>query len=295
MTYDYYYGGQSEQFSFYRIPKVLFTEKEFSHLSTDAKLVYGLFVDRMSLSRIHNWIDRDNKVYIIYTLESIMESLGCGKNKACQLLAELDKTGLIERKRQGLGKPSLIYVKNFISAAQTANFLKFEKQTSGCPEKQPLDVRKVNSNKTDMTQTYFNDTDSFFSSDWDGWELDELQSRADYEQYFREQFQFEFLLKEHPYDEDMLNELLNLVVDTVCSKRKSIRIASDDKPLEVVKSVFMKLDRDHITFVLDGMRENTTLIRNMKQYLLAALYNAPLTISNYYSSLVQHHESKRET
>lgn len=278
MTYDYYYGGQSEQFSFYRIPKVLFTEKEFSHLSTDAKLLYGLFLDRMSLSRIHNWIDRDNKVYIIYTLESIMESLGCGKNKACQLLAELDKTGLIERKRQGLGKPSLIYVKNFISAAQTANFLKFEKQTSGCPEKQPLDVRKVNSNKTDMTQTYFNDTDSFFSSDWDGWELDELQSRADYEQYFREQFQFEFLLKEHPYDEDMLNELLNLVVDTVCSKRKSIRIASDDKPLEVVKSVFMKLDRDHITFVLDGMRENTTLIRNMKQYLLAALYNAPLTI-----------------
>ena len=289
MTYDYYYGGQSEQFSFYRIPKVLFTEKEFSHLSTDAKLLYGLFLDRMSLSRIHNWIDRDNKVYIIYTLESIMESLGCGKNKACQLLAELDKTGLIERKRQGLGKPSLIYVKNFISAAQTANFLKFEKQTSGCPEKQPLDVRKVNSNKTDMTQTYFNDTDSFFSSDWDGWELDELQSRADYEQYFREQFQFEFLLKEHPYDEDMLNELLNLVVDTVCSKRKSIRIASDDKPLEVVKSVFMKLDREHISMVLSTMKENTTLIRNMKQYLLAALYNAPLTINNYYSSLVQHH------
>ena len=72
MTYDYYYGGQSEQFSFYRIPKVLFTEKEFSHLSTDAKLLYGLFLDRMSLSRIHNWIDRDNKVYIIYTLESII-------------------------------------------------------------------------------------------------------------------------------------------------------------------------------------------------------------------------------
>lgn len=86
-----------------------------------------------------------------------------------------------------------------------------------------------------------------------------------------------------------MNEMLNLVVDTVCSKRKTIRIASDDKPLEVVKSVFMKLDREHISFVLDSMKENTTLVRNMKQYLLAALYNAPMTINSHYSSLVQHH------
>ena len=97
------------------------------------------------------------------------------------------------------------------------------------------------------------------------------------------------LIQQHPYEEEALNEMLNLVVDTVCSKRKTIRIASDDKPLEVVKSVFMKLDREHISLVLSNMKENTTLIRNMKQYLLAALYNAPLTINNYYSSLVQHH------
>ena len=202
-----------------------------------------------------------------------------------------NKVNLIERKRQGLGKPNLIYVKNFCSVdfPVERNFLKCQNDISVDVKTTPADVSKAHSNNTDISKTKYNDTDSFLSSDWDGWETDELKDRADYERYFREQFQLEFLIQQHPYEEEALNEMLNLVVDTVCSKRKTIRIASDDKPLEVVKSVFMKLDREHISLVLSSMKENTTLIRNMKQYLLAALYNAPLTINNYYSSLVQHH------
>ena len=197
----------------------------------------------------------------------------------------------VERKRQGLGKPNLIYVKNFCSVdfPVERNFLKCQNDISVDVKTTPADVSKVHSNNTDISKTEYNDTDSFLSSDWDGWETDELKDRADYERYFREQFQLELLIQQHPYEEEALNEMLNLVVDTVCSKRKTIRIASDDKPLEVVKSVFMKLDREHISLVLSNMKDNTTLIRNMKQYLLAALYNAPLTINNYYSSLVQHH------
>lgn len=114
MEFDYFYGQQSEQFSFYRIPKILFTSNYFGKISTDAKLLYGIMLDRMSLSQKNGWCDEENRVYIIFTIESIMESLGCGRNKACQLLSELEeKAGLIVRKRQGLGKPSLIYVKNF--------------------------------------------------------------------------------------------------------------------------------------------------------------------------------------
>lgn len=114
MQYDYFYGAQAEQFSFYRIPKALFTDKKFRELSTDAKVLYGLLLDRMGLSLKNRWLDADGKVYIVFTTEEVMEALNCGNQKACRLMAELEKdVGLIERHRQGLGMPNLIYVKNF--------------------------------------------------------------------------------------------------------------------------------------------------------------------------------------
>lgn len=98
----------------------------------------------------------------------------------------------------------------------------------------------------------------------------------------------EIMKDRHPYDQENIDEILELILDTVCSKRKTIGIAGEQRPIEVVKSRFMKLDSSHLEYVLQGLSDNTTLIRNMKQYLLAALYNAPLTINNYYKSLVQH-------
>ena len=106
-----------------------------------------------------------------------------------------------------------------------------------------------------------------------------------YYKYFKEQLCFEALLIDHPYDKDMLEEILELIVDTVCSKRKQIRIAGDDKPVNVVKSSFMKLDKTHIDYVLSCMKESSPDIRNIKQYILAALYNAPMTIGNYYQAM----------
>ena len=109
-----------------------------------------------------------------------------------------------------------------------------------------------------------------------------------YQEYFFRQFSFDALIASYPEDEDMLREMLELLVDTVCSKRRFIRIAGDDKPAEVVKAQLMKLNSDHLRFVLMCLKENTTLVRNMRQYLLAALYNAPLTMNNYYTARVQH-------
>ena len=111
MMYDYFYGIQAEQFSFYRIPKLLFTHPAFKRMSTEAKTLYGILLDRMNLSAKNNWIDEEGRVYIIFTVDEIMEALGCAEQKAIKLLSELDtRAGLIERKRQGLGKPNLIYV-----------------------------------------------------------------------------------------------------------------------------------------------------------------------------------------
>ena len=117
IKFDYYYGIEAEQFSFYRVPRLLIKDARFKELSSDAKLLYGLMLDRLALSIKNGWLDEENRVYIHYTLDNIMEDLGCAREKCAKVIAELDSKkgiGLIEKKRQGLGKPDIIYVKNFV-------------------------------------------------------------------------------------------------------------------------------------------------------------------------------------
>ena len=109
-----------------------------------------------------------------------------------------------------------------------------------------------------------------------------------YEEIIKDNICYDILKQDMPYDHDRIDEIVDLILETVCTRRRTIRIAGDDYPAELVKTKFMKLDSEHIRFVLDCMRENTTKIRNIKQYLRAALFNAPSTIGNYYTSLVAH-------
>ena len=288
MAYDYFYGQQSEQFSFYRIPKILFSQDKFWNVSTDAKLLYGILLDRMNLSARNGWLDEAGRVYIIFTIEEIKESLGCAEKKAVKLLDELEKKAeLIERKRQGLGKPNLIYVKNFISGSVERQFLNCQNDNSATFQNTIQDLSKAQCNNTDIKNTDLSDTNSIFPSGNCGKENgnDEYQQ---YYQYFYEQLGMEYLQKDYPYDVDRLENILELVVETVCSKRQIIRIGGDDRLVEVVKSRFMKLDSEHIRYVLDCFKENTTKIRNIRQYMLASLYNAPTTIGSYFDALVRH-------
>lgn len=117
MPFDYFYGKQGEQYAFYRIPKLLFTDSRFEALSTDAKLLYGMLIDRMELSMRNEWTDKQGRVYIYFTIDEIKDRLKCSNDKAVRLMNELDCSkgiGLIETVRQGLGKPNIIYVKNFV-------------------------------------------------------------------------------------------------------------------------------------------------------------------------------------
>jgi len=293
MTFDYYYGEQAEQFSFYRIPKLLFTDEHFKTVSAEAKILYGLLLDRMSLSVKNGWLDQEGKVYIIYTVEDIMEALGCATQKAMKLLTELEsKCGLIERKRQGLGKPNLIYVKNFVTA-QESKIQNCENQNSGVLKIETQEFPESKGNNTELNYTENNDTDSFpFTS----FRVDQKREpkrrdgndRQMYRELIMDNIAYDSLLLDFPYDGDTLEEILELIVDTVCSTKSTIRISGDDKPAEVVKSRFLKLDSEHIRFVMGCLKDNTTKIRNIRQYLLATLYNASLTISNYFSALVNH-------
>lgn len=170
IQFDYYYGIEAEQFSFYRVPRLLIKDERFKGLSSDAKLLYGLMLDRMSLSMKNGWLDDENRAYIIYTVDAIMEDLGCAKATCVKIMKELDTEngiGLIEKKRRGLGKPDIIYVKNFstiadeqreevldtadkITEVQKLNFKKSNNYTSRSSETALQEVQNLEYQKSIM-------------------------------------------------------------------------------------------------------------------------------------------------
>ena len=288
MTLDYFYGQAGELFSFFRIPKALFQEQRFQDLSTDAKTLYGILLDRMSLSVRNEWFDKKGRVFIIFTIEDVKRTLRCADNKATRLLRELEEFGLIERKRRGQGKPCLVYVKNF-SAESSKESVKNRDNDDSCGSKiacqDPVKSRgiKKKENKTEMNNT------NLILSD----ESEKLKNRELLEEYFSHSLEMDLLLRLYPDDEDTLYQIVNLLVDTCATNRKLLHIAGDDKPAEVVRSRFMKLNADHIRFVLKCLAENSNPIRNIKQYLLASLYNAPTTMQLSYQNQTNHDLANR--
>ena len=344
LNLDYYYGNEAEQYSFYRVPKTLLTDPRYKSVSIEAKVLYGLLLDRMGLSVKNGWMDSDGRVYIYFTQEDAMTLMNCGKDKATKLFRELDMDGigLIERKKQGQGRPARIYVKNFIlppepgqtlpdpptptlGAVQTAEnpqsetpeikvshaaeaqqagsrdfsaLLTAEKPQSALPEIRSQDSDFSAPNNTERNKTYKSDTDPSISPPTPatrdqppagrskrGMRMDEIEA---YRELIQENIDYDLLLQDHPNDSETLEGYLELMVEVCCSRRDFIRIAGNEIAAEAVKSRFLKLNREHIEYVLESMNKNTTLIRNIKAYTLAALYNAPTTISQFYASLVSH-------
>ena len=289
-SFDYYYGDESNQFSFYRIPRQLVTGERFKRLSMDAKLLYGLLLDRMSLSAKNGWYDEQGRVYIYYTLDEIQEDLNCGHDKATKMLVELDNGkngfGLIERVRQGQGRPTKIYVKRFTTRAVPPP------PPEPAPEPSPRprlfsgqECGKVAPNYIKSNQTDFSYTDPSIlpsgSPPGMGW-MDRLEQRREVD----EAIGYESLCSQ--FNREDVDEIAELIVDVLCTTRPTLRIGGEELPIAQVKDRFYKLDSAHLEYVFDCLRNNTTQIRNIRAYLLTALYNAPVTINNYYQAAVQH-------
>ena len=373
LQFDYYRGMEAEQYTFYRIPKVLFTAECFRSLSCEAKVLYGLLLDRMSLSIKNRWFDEEDRVYIIFTVEDVMELLNCSRQKAIKNLAELDSEkgiGLIEKKRLGLGKPNVIYVKNFIikespeqeekepeNAGNTqkyenhtsrsmenelpevpksyfkeyenqtsgsmknrllevpeSNFKKCENHTSRSMENRLLEVPKSYSNNTDINNTDLSDTE-FSNTEYSKTDLndtepgvsviypnpiqsnlsisgtapDVMEEMDAYRDIIREHISYECFQDGRYHRREDVDELVELMVEVMMlPDNGTVRIAGVEKPVAVVKNRFMKLEHGHIEYILTCLGANTTKVGNIKAYLLTTLYNAPLTISNYYTAEVNH-------
>lgn len=311
ISFGYYYGDESNQFSFYRIPRQLITGERFKRLSTDAKLLYGLLLDRMGLSAKNGWYDDQGRVYIYYTLDEIQEDLNCGHEKAVKLLSELDTGkgfGLIERVKQGQGRPSKIYVKRFTTREKppqptvpqdsprlpiigSQDFGKSEvkiseKQKSRLPISGSADFRKSDASYIKSNQTEINQLDpsihpSGFPLGGVGW-IDRFECRKEIE----DAVEYDKLCGYYGHDD--VDEVVELITDVLCTTRPAIRIGGEELPTAQVRERFYRLDAGHLEYVFDCLRRSTTQIRNIRAYLLTALYNAPTTISNYYQAAVQH-------
>lgn len=321
--FDYYYGTEAEQFSFFRIPRVLIQDPKFKQVSADAKLLYGLMLDRMSLSMKNGWLDEEKRVYIIYTLENIMEDLNCGKDKGVKILSELDTIkgiGLIERKKRGLGKPSIIYVKNFVSSSSAKKKKESERreqsipemneiQSSEKPKSEGIFARSPEFGKTEVLSSEnqksgvlenrsveFGNTEASYNKNFsytdinqnDPINLSEVDGIDCYMDLIKENIEYDFYKRHGNVSErELVDELYQLICDVVCVKRKVITIGGDKIPYELVKSKFLKIRQPHIEYVLESMRKVSSQIHNIRAYLLTTLYYAPSTMNYYYQQEVQ--------
>ena len=322
IVFDYYYGNEAEQFTFYRIPKLLMTSPEFKRVSDSAKLLYGLMLDRMSLSIKNGWLDEQQRAYIYFTTNDVMELMCCGTEKATKLIAELDTEkgiGLIERKKQGQGKPTIIYLKNFVinntehrnsrlSEIESQDFGKsknktFDNQNSRVSEVENADFRqpkcsdnnisdiKKNENELSYTESiesnrieeeYVTDTVSQAPLDAIRW----IEERKSYEKLIKNNIEYDIIVKQ--YGASWLDEIVQLMVDIVCDKQPYIRINKQEYPQEVVKSRFLKIDSSHIEYIHFALRENSTNVRNIRGFLITTIYRSFETADNWYSAKVNH-------
>ena len=308
MKFDYFYGAQANQFNFIKIPKDLLTESVFAKLSLSAKILYGILLDRMSLSMKNGWFDKENKPYIIYPISEIQEDLNLTKKKAMDYLMELEQIGLVEKKKRGFGLPSILYIKNFVVPRDCTRGI--ENGTSGKPnsgsrgagirtpevsKSTPQEVPKSIplKNKTNINHTYGskNKSDLIVSGEeerYDAMGLDEEKKVLACQKVVKENIEYDSLLRSFPMDRELIEGIYELIVETVLCQGESVLIAQNQYPAQLVKSKFMNLKFSHIEYVMDCFKKNTTEIRNIKKYLLAALFNAPSTIDSYYKAAANH-------
>ena len=303
---SYFYGDEAMQFTYFRIPCQLITHPRFKHLSTDSKLLYGMLLDRMSLSIKNECYDDTGRVYIYYTVDEVCSNLNCGRDKAMRLLAELDTgkgVGLIERKKQGQGKPTRIYVKRFTTqeippqpekkpeppapppGVEFADVQKSDFPTSRRRKNPPQEVEETDPNQTKRNQLDFIQPDpSIYPPAPSGRQMG--IDRCEVREEVKENIEYEHLRQELPYDD--VESLLELIVDVLSSTASTIRIGGEVLPVDAVRRRFRQLDSEHIKYIIDSMSQTTTKINNIRAYLLTALYNAPITIGPYYSAAVRH-------
>lgn len=302
MQLDYFYGNEAEQFTFYRIPKVLITSQQFKPVSDSAKILYGLMLDRMGLSIRNGWFDEQGRAYIFYKLGDIEKDMNCSTGKAVKLLAELDTKkgiGLIERIKQGQGKADKIYLKKFVGTdnAQTysrttncekqdlqkSNFQTSKNCKSRLPKTESAGLQKSERNNNKYNNTDFNNTKSINQSA----ENAEIKSAPDtveerwIDRYnktiseIKEQIDYECLV--HSNSAELINDIVDTMAEVMLVDNAYYTINNKSVPMEMVRIRYSKLTYGKIEAFLLDFDEVRYKIHTKNSYLITALYNASWT------------------
>ena len=300
MQFDYFYGNEAEQFTFYRIPKILITSPHFKKISDSAKLLYGLMLDRMSLSIRNGWLDDDNRAYIFFTTNDVMEQMCCGTEKATKMLTELDSEkgiGLIERVKQGQGKPAIIYLKKFYELEDTARSTKlseiesqdfqeskvktFENRKTRLSEIESQEFRKSkcnynNINNTDINYIYpinqdnynIQNSDTKTEEEW----IDRYTKTVD---EIKTQIDYDYLINHAECD--IVDEVVNIMAEVMTVYRPKYKIEGDFIEYNAVVNKFRQITAQKLEICLLAYSRKIQRIKNPKAYWISTLYNIPLT------------------
>ena len=293
MNLAYLTVNSAKSYNFYMIPKELIDSPVFDNIDYGSKLLYALMLNRASLSANNSdFIDVNGKVYIIYTVEQVMESMRCSKPTAIKMLKQLDDIGLILKKRQGQGKPSLLYVMDFSTANSKLpienndiNFKKSKMLTSQSQKNKPSEVKNIDPSHTNQNQTDSSYTKSIDSAESEN-QLSENESVASSDFYdsankaINPIVNLNILDNLNPKYSDRqpeLSEIREIFADIQFAARINVRVGKQDIRTYVVKEAFSRLTSRHIEYVLDSLakkNKSSDKIKNTKAYLLTALFNA---------------------
>lgn len=303
-VFDYIHIDDVDYFQFIRIPKFLFSDDKTKNLSSNAKILYGLLLDRTSLSKVNKWVDEQGRVFIRYSEENICEDLNCSRPTVRKALESLDTkkgVGLIERKRVGLGRADEIYVKGFV-VRETHEEENKDSENTELPEEKENDNRKEKElpseekeknnssgkkntpNHTNGSQTDSNDTKSnhILSQDKKGY--DELQFELD---GIIDNLELDSIYEDKPYMKDFLERIKDIISETYMTCKESIKISGEEYSIQMIRERLEKLDQSCMLYLYECITNNTVKVKNQKQYLLKSIINAPLTLSAYYANKVK--------
>lgn len=290
----YFYSNTEIDSKFYRLPKEIMKGK-YKGMSSNAKLLYAVMLDRNSLSVKNNWKDNKQRVYIYFSIENIMDCLGCSKTTAIKVLKELEENDLVEKKRQGLGKSTIIYVKKIDVDEESLKEIPTQKkkksitkkivffypsESKKCTLRSQKDLllkdKKVNSNKTYKSKTYVYKQSSI--------ELPADRKMEIYTNIIKKNLDYNLL---HEDFGEEVEPYIDVILDVMMSDKKKIAGIN----IQMIKNRFMKLNAEHIKYVIWSMRKNNTEIKNMYAYMVTALYQAPITMQNYFTALYNYNKS----
>jgi len=276
LNLSYLTADSARTYNFYLLPKELIDNPAFDEIDYGAKILYSLMLNRASLSAVHSadFTDKNGNLYIIYTVEQVMENMRCATQTAVKMLKQLDDIGLIEKHRQGQGKPSIIYVKDF----STIEFLNSKKCNSRTPKNRSQELQKVECSNPNQNQNQNLSENDIYHSEkvQNGNAPASPPDNAD-------KIDINELKRKYPQQANEIQEIYELITEILHSTRTAFRIAKDDMPAPVVKSAFLRLNNQHMEYILKSLSKNTTKVKNVKSYLLTTIFNAVKTLSNNFN------------